>query len=69
MMRISPIPQADTFMVCRCKSKKCDGLHIVLVDEEGQPMCEVLIDRENMPALVRVFEKFLGSARAAGLNS
>jgi hypothetical protein len=47
------IPKATSFQVAKCDSSTC-GPHILALDENDNPMCELVLSMANVPAFVEL---------------
>jgi hypothetical protein len=53
------IPKADGFQLGSCGDPGC-GPHILALDKEGKPVCELVLSRRNARQMIEALEKMLG---------
>lgn len=56
-------PQAFSFDIYSCNDPLC-GPHIIPVDADGEPICEMVIPLDSIPSLVKELMEFWHKKKA-----
>lgn len=65
MMDMTGVPQAVGIEILECPDPKC-GPHIVLMNDDGKPMCQVAIPVKHLLSVIEVLRGVLYSKVVEG---
>ena len=51
------IPSATRVRALRCGSPKCKAVHLIGMDEEHEPLFEIVLSKETHESIVKLFEE------------